>query len=147
MSNYGKDIIVSCHFVEYAMQAAGKLVYENRSKRYQNASPTVQNGIELRNDRLDDFIECYIESYWDSIEWDAYDIIDDWYAWDEKSYKEIREQVRINEFQESEEEDVCKEFIWTQTQVEEVEEWCRDNWYWYDCSYEVAVQDVYTYNS
>lgn len=150
MSNYyyDRDIIVSWRFVDYAFQMAGKLVYKNRSERYKNASSLVTQAIELRNDLLDKFIEEYTDLYADGgcIKRDAYDTIDEWYWWEEKSYDEIWHQVWLDEYQESEDEDVCKEFRWTQTQIEEVEEWCRNNWYWYDGSYEVAVQDVYTYN-
>ena len=144
---YDQNITVSWRFVDYALRAAGKLVYQDRLNRYKNASSLVLDAIEVRNDRLDDFIENYIESIWDWIQWDAYDIIDEWYSWDEKSYEEIRHQVWLDEYQDEDDDQYCKTYWWTPGQIEAVENWCKDNWYWVDSSYEVAVQDVFTYNN
>lgn len=148
MNYYDREIIVSWRFADYAFQTAGKLVYENRSKRYQNASSLVTKAIELRNDLLDKFINAYLDMYVDGgcITRDAYNTIDEWYGAEEKSYDEIWHQVWLDEYQDSEDDDVGKTYVGNTTQVEAVEEWCRNNGYWYDYQYEVAVQDVYTYN-
>jgi hypothetical protein len=77
--SYTDKITVSETFVRGALEAANKLVYRNTLERYKNASKVVRDAISFRDDIIDRFIDSYIECYSDMIEWDAYDIIDDWY--------------------------------------------------------------------
>ena len=139
-------IQVSETFVRYALEAANKLVYQHRSERYQNAAEDVRNAIEARNDMIDAFIDNYIISIWDWINWDAYDIVDSWYGWDERSYEDVWKEIYQDKYEDEEEdEDYPKEYKWTSGQIEEIENWCMENNYWYDESYEVVVQDAFTF--
>ena len=144
--NYTDKITVSETFVRGAFEAANKIVCRDRLSRYQHASQLVKDAIAFRDDIIDRFIDNYIECYGDSIEWDAYDIIDDWYGWEEKSYEDIRYQIRLDEHQEEEDVNLQREYDWNEDQLNEIHDWCDNYNFWYDDEYELAVADFISYN-
>lgn len=144
--SYTDKITVSETFVRGALEAANKIVYRNRLERYGNASQLVKDAISFRDEIIDRFIDNYIECFSDMIEWDAYDIIDDWYGGEEKSYEDIRHQIRLDEHQEEEDVNLQREYDWNEDQLNEIHDWCNDNNFWYDDDYELAVEDFISYN-
>ena len=137
-------IEVSEEFVRGALELAFKKVYEYRRERYKDASELVRNAIEVRYDMMRDFIDNVLECWCFSI--DPFDYVDDWFSATEYSYEDIREYV-YTWFDEDEQKEYKEKYEEDPEQDKLIEEWCDNNDYWYDSSYELAVQNCFNYDS
>jgi len=132
---------VSEDFVRWALELAFKKVYENRREKYQNASETVRDAIEMRYDMMWTYIDEVMETYTFSI--DPYDDIDSRFAGDEYTYEEIWRKEILPNLDEDERQELWEEWTDSSDQNEKLSEWCTDNYYWKDDSYEIVVQDPF----
>ena len=132
---------VSEDFVRWALELAFKKVYENRREQHKNASETVRDAIEMRYDMMWTYIDNVMESYSFSI--DPYDDVDSRFAWDEYTYEEIWKDEILPTLDEDEIKELGVEWTDSSDQNEKLSEWCMDNYYWKDDSYEIVVQDPF----
>lgn len=135
-------IEVTEEFVRGALELAFKKVVEYRRERYKDASDLVRNAIEVRYDMMRDFIDWVIDCWCFSI--DPFDYVDEWFWSEEHSYEDIWEYI-YTWFDEDEQKEYSEEYTWDAEQEKLIEEWCDNNDYWYDSSYEIAVQNCFNY--
>lgn len=135
---------VSEDFVRWALELAFKKVYENRRERYKDAIPVIKDAIEFRYDSADDFIDNFLDSWCFSI--DPYDEVDSRFGADEKSYKEIYEEEIRPDLTEEEKEEYWLTYEERPDQEKLIEDRCNEHNYWCDDSYQLAVQDCFSYS-
>lgn len=135
---------VSEDFIRWALELAFKKVYENRRERYKDAIPVIKDAIEFRYDSADDFINNFLETGCFSI--DPYDEVDSRFWADEKSYKEIYEEKIRPDLTEEEKEEYGLTYEERPDQEQLIENRCNANNHWCDDSYQLAVQDCFSYS-